>query len=152
MKYVFDSGPFIDCRYYYPNIFKSYWNKLNQLTDSRDIISVREVYNEILKGSDIISEWANKNAEIFERPSIEEFEIIKDIMSRHKEFIRLLNFSGGTPVADPFVIAKAKVNSLIVVTQEVFRENAHKIPNICIEHNEEYMTLEEFMVNEGWEF
>lgn len=50
MKYVFDSGPFIDCRYYYQNIFKSYWNKLNQLAERRDIISVKEVYNEILKG------------------------------------------------------------------------------------------------------
>ncbi len=65
MKYVFDSGPFIDCRYYYPNIFKSYWNKLNQFAESKDIISVKEVYNEILKGSDIISYWANHNSGYF---------------------------------------------------------------------------------------
>lgn len=73
-------------------------------------------------------------------------------MSKHKKIIRLTNFSGGTPVADPFIIAKAKVYNLVVVTQEVFRENAHKIPNICIEHNVKYMTLEEFMLNEGWVF
>jgi Domain of unknown function (DUF4411) len=152
MKYVFDSGPFIDCRYYYPNIFKSYWDKLNQLVGNGDIISVKEVYNEILKGSDIISDWANQNSGIFEEPSGGEFEIVKDIMSKHKELIRLVNFTGGTPVADPFIIAKAEVNNLVVVTQEIFRENAHKIPNICKEHNVNYMTLEEFMLNEGWEF
>ncbi len=152
MKYVFDTGPFIDCRYYYPNIFKTYWNKLNQHAEIRDIISVREVYNEIQKGSDIVSDWADQNSSIFEEPSAGEFEVVRDIMSRHKELIRMLNFTGGRPVADPFIIAKAKVNGLVVVTQEKFRENAHKIPNICSEHGVEYMTLEEFMLNEGWEF
>jgi hypothetical protein len=152
MKYVFDSGPFIDCRYYYPNIFKSYWDKLNRLATRKDIISVKEVYNEIMKGSDIISDWANQNSGIFEEPSAEEFEIVKDIMSKHKELIRLTNYTGGTPVADPFIIAKAKNSNLTVVTQEVFRENAHKIPNICVEHDVDYITLERFMINEGWEF
>jgi len=152
MKYVFDSGPFINCRYYYPNIFKTYWNKLNQHADNKDIISVKEVYNELSKAGDIISGWAEQNSEIFEKPTAEEFEIVKDIMSKHKELIRLVNFSGGTPVADPFIIAKAKVNNLVVVTEEVFRENAHKIPNICLEIDVKYMTLEEFMINEGWEF
>ncbi len=131
MKYVFDSGPFIDCRYYFPSVFKSYWNKLNQLAQNREIISVREVYNEILQGSDIISEWVNQNENIFEPPTEEEFNIVKDILSKHKELIRLMSFNAGTPVADPFIIAKAKANGLSVVTQEVYRENAHKIPNIC---------------------
>lgn len=152
MKYIFDSGPFIDCRYYFPGVFKSYWNNLNQLAQNKDVLSVREVYNEIQKGSDIISEWAEKNKDIFEKPSKDEFEIVKDILAKHKELIRVVNFTGGSPVADPFIIAKAKVNNLIVVTQETFRENAHKIPNICKELNLKYITLEEFMIKEGWEY
>ncbi len=48
MKYVFDAGPFIDCRYYFPSVFKSYWNKLNQLAKDSKIIYVREVYKEIM--------------------------------------------------------------------------------------------------------
>lgn len=152
MKYVFDSGPFIDCRYYFPKIFKSYWAKLNILAENKDILSVKEVYNEIQKGSDIVSDWAYKNIDIFEKPSNEEFEIVKNILSRHKELIRIVNFSGGSPVADPFIIAKAKMSNLTVVTQESYRENAHKIPNICKELNVKYITLEEFMINEGWKF
>lgn len=152
MKYAFDSGPFIECRYYYPSVFKSYWKELNKLAANRTIISVKEVYNELLRGSDIVSEWAEKNEEIFERPSPEEFEIVKEIMANHKELIKLVNITGGTPVADPFIIAKAKVNNLIVVTQETYKENAHKIPNICGELDLDYMTLEDFMKNEGWEF
>jgi len=152
MKYIFDSGPFIDCRYYFPNIFKSYWYKLNHLAENKDILSVKEVYNEILRGSDIISEWADKNKEIFEKPTSDEFSVVSDILSRHRELIRAMNISGGTPVADPFIIAKAKVKNLIVVTQETYRDNAHKIPNICKELGVRYMSLEEFMNNEGWEF
>jgi hypothetical protein len=152
MKYIFDSGPFIDCRYYFPNIFKTYWCKLNQLAHDKNILSVKEVYNEILRGSDIISEWADKNKEIFEKPTSDEFSIVSEILSNHRELIRAMNISGGTPVADPFIIAKAKVNNLIVVTQETYRENAHKIPNICKELGVEYMSLEKFMNSEGWEF
>ncbi len=152
MKYVFDAGPFIDCRYYFPSVFKSYWNKLNQLAKDRKIISVREVYNEILQGSDTISEWAIQNESIFEIPTENEFKIVKAILSKHKELIRNISFNAGTPVADPFIIAKAKVNDLSVVTQEIYRDNAHKIPNICKELNVPYITLEEFMINEGWEF
>lgn len=152
MKYIFDSGPFIDCRYYFPNIFKTYWRNLNQLAHDKNILSVKEVYNEILRGSDIISEWADKNKEIFEKPTSDEFSIVSEILSKHRELIRAMNISGGTPVADPFIIAKAKVNNLIVVTQETYRENAHKIPNICEELGVEYMSLQKFMNKEGWEF
>ena len=152
MKYVFDAGPFIDSRYYFPNIFKSYWTELNKMAESRDIISVKEVYNELLNGSDIISDWAIQNNNIFEIPNSEEFQVVTEILSKHKELIRNANYSGGTPVADPFVIAKAKVNDLIVVTREYYREHAHKIPNICKEFGLIYMNFEEFLINEGWEF
>jgi len=152
MKYVFDSGPFIDCRYYFPTIFKNYWNKLNQLAINKDILSVKEVYNELCKGTDVISKWAEQNIDIFEKPSPEEFEIVKGIMAKHKELIKSSNYSNGSPVADPFVIAKAKIYNLIVVTQETYRENAHKIPNICKDLNVQCVSLEKFMLIEGWEF
>jgi hypothetical protein len=152
MKYVFDSGPFIDSRNYFPTVFKKYWNALNGLADQREIISVKEVYNELINVSDIISDWVKINDSIFETPTQDEFLVVKDILSRHKELIRNANYSGGSPVADPFIIAKAYVNKLIVVTQEVFREHAHKVPNICKEFRIQHFTLEDFMLNEGWEF
>jgi len=37
----------------------------------------------------------------------------------------------GQPVADPFVIASAKVRGGAVVTEELKREHAAKIPNVC---------------------
>ena len=73
-------------------------------------------------------------------------------MSRHKELVRNGSISGGKAVADPFLIAKAKATNSILITNETFIVNAHKIPNICLEYGIQYMNLEEFMINEGWQF
>ena len=58
----------------------------------------------------------------------------------------------GLPVADPFVIARAKVASGVVVTQEQFKDNAPQIPNVCQYFGIKYVDLEGFMEGEGWEF
>jgi hypothetical protein len=122
------------------------------MADRREIISVKEVYNELINVSDIISDWVKKNDSIFEIPAPNEFFIVTDILAKHKELIKNANYSGGSPVADPFIIAKAYENKLIVVTEEKYREHAHKIPNVCREFGIRYFNLEEFMINEGWEF
>lgn len=54
--------------------------------------------------------------------------------------------------ADPFVIAKAAVDGRAVVTMELFKPNAAKIPNICAHFAITCLSLEQFMEEEGWEF
>ena len=58
----------------------------------------------------------------------------------------------GRPVADPFLVAKAKVENTTLVTQEERRENAAKIPNVCEHFGVQYTNLEGFMEREGWQF
>jgi hypothetical protein len=152
MKYVFDAGPFLAARDYYPVVFKNFWRLFNELVSNESIISVREVFNEITKVNNIISEWASNNEHIFQKPVTEEFSIITGIMSKHPELIKSKNYSSGLPVADPFIISKAAISNLVIVTQELYIENAHKIPNICKELGILYITFEEFMINEEWEF
>jgi len=55
----------------------------------------------------------------------------------------------GTPVADPFVI---KVMSGKVVTQEIFKPYAAKIPNVCMHFDIPFTNLQGFMETEGWIF
>ncbi len=57
-----------------------------------------------------------------------------------------------TPVADPFVIACARVNSGTVVSQEKFKPNAAKIPNVCAHFAIPCMDLEGFMRAQNWSF
>jgi len=58
----------------------------------------------------------------------------------------------GKPVADPFVIARAKILDACVVTQEKNTENAAKIPNVCDHFGIDCINLEGFMKKESWTF
>jgi len=58
----------------------------------------------------------------------------------------------GKPVADPFVIARAKISGACVVTQEKKTENAAKIPNVCNHFGIRWTNLEGFMKEENWKF
>lgn len=156
MKYVFDSGPLIDLfRHYYPSRFPTLWEKFHAFVLGEEFISVREVYNELNSRKDMLTSWAKKDKDkSFSQPTIEEFQFVREIfqvphfqaMIRKKE--RLL----GRPVADPFVIARAKVLNCQVVTTEIFRENSAKIPNVCKYFSVQCTNLEGFMEQEGWTF
>ena len=54
--------------------------------------------------------------------------------------------------ADPFVIAKAAVEGRAVVTMELLKPKAAKIPNICEHFGVKYLSLEGFMQKERWTF
>lgn len=152
MKYSFDSGPLINLKYYFPQVFKSLWGQFEILVEQGDIVCARDVYNELINRGDSISDWVKSNSNIFLTPSAEEIKIVSEILAKHPELIRKKSIQGGMPVADPFVIAQAEVNNLIVVTSEKFQPDAHKIPNICKERNIVCLLPEDFMQKEGWEF
>ncbi len=59
--------------------------------------------------------------------------------------------SGG-PFADPFVIAKAKCQNAVVVSEEKFKEGGASIPNICKYFKIEFTNLEGLMAKENWVF
>lgn len=152
MKYVIDSSVIIDMKHYYPDIFKELWDKFNILVSSEEIISVREAYNEITGREDFLSDWAEKNKEIFYEPEGEEYTKVTEILTNHKELVKKDSLVGGKPVADPFLIAKAYSKKLILLTNETYTKNAHKIPNVCEEYGIQTMNLKEFMMNENWAF
>ncbi len=156
MKYVFDSGPLIDLfRHYYPSRFPTLWEKFQALVLGEEFISVREVYNEINSRKDMLTSWAKKDKDkLFSQPTVEEFLFVRGIFQvpHFQAMIRKRERLQGRPVADPFVIARAKVLNCQVVTTEVFRENSAKIPNVCKYFSVQCTNLEGFMEQEGWTF
>jgi len=156
MKYVFDSGPLIDLfRHYYPSRFPTLWEKFHNLVLEEELISVREVYNEINSRKDMLTSWAKKEKDkLFSQPTIEEFQFVREIFQvRHfQSMIRKKERLRGKPVADPFVIARAKVLDCQVVTTELFKDNSAKIPNVCKHFSVQCINLEGFMEQEGWTF
>ncbi len=156
MKYIFDSGPLIDLfRHYYPERFPSLWQKFYSLVSDGKIISVREVYHEIEPKEDTLSYWAKEQKDSLFLPSTSnELKFVSKIFQiRHfQAMIRKQELLQGKPVADPFVIARAKILDCPVVTVETFKDNAAKIPNVCKHFDIPYINLEGFMQKEGWVF
>ena len=155
MIYVFDSSPLIDLfRHYYPDQFPTLWQKFDTLISAQTILSVREVKNELDGRDDRLSAWVKDHRELFPIPVASELSIVTEIfkVSHFQSLIRKKQQLIGSPVADPFVIAKAKYTNGCVVTQEKLKPNASNIPNVCEHFNIQCINLEGFMKNEGWTF
>jgi hypothetical protein len=58
----------------------------------------------------------------------------------------------GVPVADPFVIASAKIREGIVVTEESRKPNAARIPNVCDYYKLECISFAQYLEALGWKF
>ncbi len=152
-KYVFDSGPFIDLNNYPPDIFSSFWDHLNQMLKEGEIISSIEVFREIENYNDeFVAEWTKKNKKYFLKPSLEEQELSKEILVKFPYLIKEDAILTGKPLADPFVIAQAKIHNCTLVHQEKLKPNAHKIPNVCEYYKVSEISLFEFFRKEKWKF
>jgi hypothetical protein len=155
--YVFDTNSVsILFDNFYLDRFPSLWERFDELIAGGAVVSVREVYNEIIRRyrDTRLVQWAKTNREIFVEPSVEEMQFVSEIFSvRHfQALIRKRETLEGTPVADPFVIAKAKVDKRLLVSQETLKPNAAKIPNVCEHFAVQYTNWEGFMEREGWQF
>ena len=156
MRYVFDSDSLINLfMHYYPRRFPTLWEQFDALVSGGELISVREVFNEIGSRKDSLGTWAKKQKNIlFLETTFEEFKFVAEIFQvRHfQAMIRKQERLKGKPVADPFVIARAKILNACVVTQEKKTENAAKIPNVCDHFGIPCINLEGFMEKENWTF
>ncbi len=156
MIYVFDTSAFIVLKHFYPRTFRSLWAGLDQLVARGDLVSVREVFNELNAYNDVdfIQDWAKQRRHIFTNPSNDELLFVQQILAipHFQALISAKALLKGTPVADPFVIAAAQVRQGAVVTQEQLKPNAAKIPNVCRHFGIACLDLEEFMAQQGWSF
>jgi hypothetical protein len=155
MIYVFDSDTLIDLfRHYYLERFPTLWQNFDNLVSNSKIISVSEVGKELEDYEDRLSEWVKNHREFFHTPTSAEFDFVADIfkIAHFQTMVRKKERLQGKPVADPFVIAKAKISEGWVVTQEKLKENAAQIPNVCKHFGIPCINLEEFMEKEGWQF
>ncbi|WP_417332582.1 PIN domain-containing protein [Halarcobacter sp.] len=151
--YVFDSNILIDIfNYYYKENFPTFWEHFEQAIEDKQLVSVREVFNEISSSNDELSEWAKSNKDFFLKPNEDEYIFLNEIFKIHhfQASIRQQQILRGMPVADPFLIIKAKYLNATVVTKEKFKENGVNIPNICTHFNVKYLNLKGFLEEVKW--
>lgn len=155
--YVFDNNSIsVLIKHFYESRFPSLWTGIDEMINRGEMISVREVQRELTAVFDRIP-FATRptiTATFFQIASPEELSLVRDIFSnkRFQDLISRKNILQGNPVADPFLIAKAEYCSGIVVTQEEYKPNGIKIPNICEERNIGCINLETFMEHQNWIF
>jgi hypothetical protein len=156
MIYVFDTSSIRSLQHFYPSVFKTIWDGLDGLVQQQNLVSTREVWNELGRqnvSADVLA-WAKQNKQIFTTPNAAELQFVAQIF-QIKHFQNLIGEQQrlkGTPVADPFVIACAKIKGGTVVTEEQLKPNAAKIPNVCAHFNVSCIDLEKFMQQQGWAF
>ena len=156
MSYVFDTSPLSALfKNFYRNRFPSLWERFDDLVANGQIVSTREVLREIEDGAtESLREWVAQNQRLFTVPTAAEGAFVTEIylIPRFRQNIEQQKILKGGKNADAFVIAKAAVEQGTVVTMELLRPNAAKIPNICQYFNIQCLSLEEFMEEEGWQF
>jgi len=156
MIYIFDTSSFRVFGHYFPHRFPTIWENINALVIEGRLISVREVFNELSAGGNkpFILDWIKTNKKIFLTPTQEEMVFVGEIFSipHFQNLVGQKQRLKGTPVADPFIIACAKVKNGHVVTEEAMKPNAARIPNICEHFGINCTNVEGFMEREMWEF
>lgn len=125
------------------------WKMIDVLIQAGEIVASEEVYREIEQIDDTLLMWIKERREIFIDVDEEQQQYVDDIVNR---FPKWIDYNAQKNVADPFVIALAKQNNLVVVSYERGgNETKPKIPYVCNEFNIEHLSFEEFLRQIGWE-
>jgi hypothetical protein len=156
MTYVFDTSPLsVLFKNYYRRRFPTLWERFDALVEEGQLVSTREVLREIEDGAiEDLRNWVVGKDGLFAMPNGAEGAFVARIygVAHFRQNIEQQKILKGGRNADAFVIAKAATDGATVVTMELLRPNAARIPNICDHFGVPWLSLERFMEEEGWEF
>lgn len=156
MSYVFDTNAFSQLFHsYYPSRFPSLWEQFNELIDTDNITSTREVAREIAEDRVVaLRDWAVGQSSLFPTPTADEARFVARIFAvpHFLQIIERKKLLKGGLNADPFIVARAYATGFTVVTLEGEPPNGAKIPNICRHFRIPCLSLEGFMEEEHWRF
>ena len=151
--YVFDTNVFHALTIITPKTFPTIWKRVDDLVHEGKLWSVREVRRELNNNcpSHHIEDWIKSHTRIFKRPTDKELHIVSEIFKRpqYLGLVKRQNLLKGLPVADPFIVASAKIHKAYVVTQEARVKNGARIPNVCIDFGVDCINLEQFFEKEN---
>ncbi|MGO9605152.1 MAG: DUF4411 family protein [Candidatus Binataceae bacterium] len=132
MKYSIDTSAILDgwTRFYPPRTFPSLWKKVEGLITAGELRATDEVLRELERKDDEVYAWA-KGTALFLPVDGPIQGAVAAILAAHQ---RLVDTRRNRSSADPFVIALAQINSLVVVTGEHPTNNLQKpnIPDVCL--------------------
>jgi hypothetical protein len=94
------------------------------------------------------------NNRIFEAPGENEAKFIADMFRKeqYRGLVKRQNMLKGLPVADPFVIAAAKIHNSCLITDESLKKGGARIPTLCQDFGIECINVEDFLKREDLKY
>ena len=139
---------------YDKEVFRKLWSDFLALCDAGKVVSHIEVRKEIKEGGikDQVK-WTKDYKKIFQNYNLPtETEVIRDIGSRGGHFVSFLQQQKSKSVhADPWLIAQAKVEGLILISEEAIN-SPKKIPQVCIAMGVKPINILGLIQEEGWSY
>lgn len=153
MIYILDTNIIRKLVSHFPKkglLYEMIWNSIDERIAEGTLISVDEVYNELCKTySESTDEykWIKQHKAMFINPTNEESIVIRELFLNPKfvENIHQKNILSNRPSADPYLVAKAKVLSAVVVTEEKYKPHSAQLPNLCESLNVKCIGYDDFM-------
>lgn len=163
MKYVLDSNVFIQAArtFYAFDIAAPFWEGLLSYAEAEILCSIDKVKDELKTGKDLLSDWASNEFNDYfvstkDNDIIQQYGLIVQWAQSQTQYkTTAKNEFMQADYADPWVIAFAKVNDLIIVTQESLNreiKNKIPIPNVCEAFDVEYCDLMQLLRDQGFKF
>lgn len=161
MKYLLDADVFITAKNtYYPfDVVPGFWECLDEFSTVKTIGSIDKVKEELARGKDELSDWVDKHLSpafvSTNNPDIiEPYARIINWVEGNSQFkpSAKSDFAAGS---DGWLIAYAKANGCVVVTNEAFNPEIKKkvpIPNVCRQFNVSYINTFELLKELGVKF
>lgn len=153
-RYCFDSSAFINSwnRFYPYKIFPAVWDNLELLIKQGRLIVPKEVEKEIQAGNDDLKIWFRENNSCVIGYDERQIKLVSEIVNKYP---RVSSYNKPKPNhADPFIVALAKLEDVILVTME--KPNGDKfnpaIPDLCNEYKVKYCDMIRLFEIEGWLF
>ncbi|MFJ5108719.1 MULTISPECIES: DUF4411 family protein [unclassified Glutamicibacter] len=153
MTYTLDSNILINLQRVYPrDIFPSIWESIEVSATNGDSCICEAVHREVNRSGDALHKWAKELPDFVCAISEDELNMVAEIANAHPGWVQ-----GQLNEADPFVIAHAKVERSLLVTEERRKgpntsEKNLKIPNVAAEHGVEVLKFFDYVRREGWTF
>ena len=153
MNYTLDTNILIGLEQRYPrDIFPAIWDSIEQTVASGESCICEAILREVHRGGDYLYNWAKTLDNFGCKATDEELLTVAEIAQDHPEWVQ-----GQLNEADPFVIAHAKAESSIIVTEENRKgvgtvDKNQKIPNIADEHGVRTMKFFDFIRAHQWQF
>lgn len=153
MSYTLDSNILINLQRLYPrDIFPGIWTSVEASASEGDSCICEAVHREVERGGDDLHKWAKNISGFVCTTSDSELEIVGEIARDHPEWVQ-----GQLNEADPFVIAHAKTEHSLLVTEESRKgpntpDKNIKIPNVASEHGVQVIKFFDYVRREAWSF